>query len=94
MSVAKSIKIKLEERLAPLNLEVHDESRLHKGHAGAPEGGESHFRILVISEKFEGLNAVARQRLINEILRAELDGGIHALSMKTMTPDEFDAAKE
>ena len=90
MSVAEIIKKKLEQRLAPSALEVVDESHLHAGHAGAREGGESHFRILVVSDQFEGLTRVARQRLVNETLREELDGPIHALAMKTLSPSETD----
>ena len=88
MSVAEIIKNKLEDRLAPAALEVHDESHLHVGHAGAREGGESHFRLVVVSRAFEGLTRVARQRLVNDILREELQGPIHALAMKTLTPEE------
>lgn len=88
MSVANLIQQKIYERLEPSVLEVKDESHLHVGHAGAREGGESHFRVLVVSEHFEGLSRVARQRIINDILREELLGQIHALAMKTLTPSE------
>jgi len=88
MSVAEIIQQKINARLSPSVLEVADESHLHAGHAGAREGGESHFRILVISDQFEGVSRVARQRMINDILREELDGPIHALAMKTLTPAE------
>ncbi|MEO1242466.1 MAG: BolA family protein [Pseudomonadota bacterium] len=88
MSVAEIIQRKIRERLSPSILEVTDESHLHAGHAGAPDGGESHFRINVVADQFEGLSRVARQRLINDILRDELAGPIHALAMKTQTPAE------
>lgn len=88
MSVAEIIQQKINARLSPSVLEVTDESHLHVGHAGAREGGESHFRILVVSDQFEGVSRVARQRMINDILRKELDGPIHALAMKTLTPAE------
>jgi BolA family transcriptional regulator, general stress-responsive regulator len=93
MSVAQTIQRKITDRLSPSALEVTDESHLHAGHAGAPETnkdgrGESHFRICVVSEQFEGLSRVARQRIINDILREELAGQIHALAMKTLTPAE------
>ena len=88
MSVAETIQRKIRERLSPTKLEVKDESHLHAGHAGAREGGQSHFRLLVVAEQFEGLTPVARQRLINDILRDELAGPIHALAMKTQTPAE------
>lgn len=88
MSVADSITRKLSEALAPVSLAVKDESHLHRGHAGAPEGGESHFRVEIVSTAFEGLNRVARQRKVNQILADELAASVHALAMKTLTPDE------
>ena len=88
MSVEEIIRRKITDGLAPQYLEIKDESHLHAGHAGAPEGGESHFRISVVSDRFEGLTPVARQRLVNDVLREELKGPIHALAMKTQTPDE------
>lgn len=88
MRVSQSIEQKLAKALAPDRLVVADESHLHAGHAGAREGGESHFRITVVSSAFEGLSRVARQRMINDLLREELSGQIHALAMKTLTPDE------
>jgi BolA protein len=88
MQVAETIRKKLAAALGPESLEVIDESHLHAGHAGAREGGQSHFRLLVVSGAFEGLSRVARQRLVNDVLREELAGPIHALAMKTMTPDE------
>lgn len=88
MSVAEIIQKKLQDRLAPSALEVKDESHLHAGHAGAREGGESHFRVLIVSDAFEGLTRVARQRLVNDILRDELQGPVHALAMKTLTSAE------
>ena len=91
MSVEEIIRRKITDRLAPRRLEIKDESHLHAGHAGAREGGESHFRILVVSDRFEGLTPVARQRLVNDVLREELSGPIHALAMKTQTPDEAEA---
>ncbi len=93
MSIAQTIQRKINDRLSPSHLEVNDESHLHVGHAGAREGGQSHFRLLVVSAQFEGLSRVARQRLINDILREELVGPIHALAMKTLTPDELQASE-
>ena len=88
MSVLKSIREKITLALSPDQVDIVDESHLHAGHAGAREGGESHFRLYVVSAKFEGLSRVARQRLVNSALREELKGPIHALAMKTLTPDE------
>lgn len=86
--IRDSIETKLTEALAPLRLEVYDDSDKHKGHSGAREGGESHFSVVIVSEAFRGLNRVARQRAVNAALREELTGPIHALSMQTLTPEE------
>ncbi|MCI5047134.1 MAG: BolA family transcriptional regulator [Aquisalinus sp.] len=87
MKVAEQIRARLTEALAPLELEIVDQSHLHAGHAGAPEGGESHFRIRVVSAEFTGKTRVARQRLVNSILAAELAGPVHALSMDLQAPE-------
>ncbi len=88
MRVSDSIRQKITEALKPDRLVVTDESHLHAGHAGAREGGESHFRLLIVASAFEGLNRVARQRIVNDVLREELREQIHALAMKTLTPEE------
>lgn len=88
MKIAEKIENSLKAAFAPEILEVKDESHLHAGHAGAREGGESHFRLLIVSSRFEGLSRVARQRAVNDILRDELRERIHALAMRTLTPDE------
>lgn len=88
MSMAETIEGKLRAALAPVRLEVEDQSHLHAGHAGAREGGESHFAVLVVAEIFSGNSRLARQRLVNEALREELAGRIHALSIRAMTPRE------
>ena len=87
MRVAEIIKNKLE-KLEPAFLEIVDESHLHAGHAGARDGGESHFRVNIVSEVFNDLNRIARQRMIYEILSEELEGPIHALALSTKTPTE------
>lgn len=81
MSVAETIEVKLQAAFAPSSLTVIDESHLHAGHAGARPQGESHFKVEIISEKFEGLSRVARQRAIYQILADELATDIHALSL-------------
>jgi BolA protein len=88
--VADRIRSKLDEAFAPARLEVQDDSAKHKGHSGAREGGESHFSVLIVSKRFEGLNRVARQRLINTVLAEELAGPVHALSLITQSPAEAD----
>ncbi|WAC49387.1 BolA family transcriptional regulator [Asticcacaulis sp. SL142] len=86
--VTGRLKSKLETAFNPQRLEIHDDSDKHSGHSGAREGGESHFSVLIVSDAFEGLNRVARQRKVNEALREELAGPIHALSIQAKTPDE------
>jgi BolA protein len=88
--VADRIRLKLDEAFAPVRLEVQDDSAKHKGHSGAREGGESHFSVRIVSERFEGMGRVARQRLINAALAEELAGPVHALSLIVQTPAEAD----
>lgn len=85
--VRNLIEKKLKEALSPTKIEVIDDSASHAGHAGNPDGDrESHFHVNITAAIFEGKNRVARQRLVNEILREELAGPVHALSMKCTTP--------
>jgi BolA protein len=88
MTVAASIERKLTEALKPTRLEIEDESARHHGHAGYQEGGETHFRVTVISQAFAGQNRVARQRLVYKLLAEELAGRVHALALTALTPDE------
>lgn len=92
MTVAAGLEAKIRAALAPTHLEIKDESHLHAGHAGSRPDGESHFRVLIVSAAFEGLSRVARQRAVNDVLREELAGRVHAFAMKTLTPAEH--AKE
>ncbi|MEM9810759.1 MAG: BolA family protein [Pseudomonadota bacterium] len=87
-SVAEQIETKLSRDLRPESLDIVDESHLHKGHAGAPDGGESHFRVRIVSAVFEGKSRLDRQRAVNAALRDELAGPIHALSIQALTPGE------
>jgi len=80
----------IRDRLSAVHVEVIDESHLHAGHAGAASGG-GHFRATVVSSLFEGKNSVARQRLVYTALAVEMTSDIHALSLKTLTPEQFEA---
>ena len=91
MDMAKRIETKLTRRLEPLRLEVADDSAKHQGHAGWSPGGETHFTVLVVSSAFEGQSRVARQRLVYDILAEELEERVHALQLKTLTPEEAEA---
>lgn len=105
MTYRDRIERKLTEALAPLRLEIEDQSHKHAGHAdriaalsrqGAGEGGhapidgggETHFKVLVVSAVFAGQNRVARQRLVYDLLKDELAERIHALALTTQTPEE------
>ena len=88
MEMAKRLATKLTRRLAPTRLEIVDDSAKHPGHAGWSPGGEPHFNVLVVSGAFEGQSRVARQRLVYEILAEELEERVHALQLKTLTPEE------
>ena len=89
MSRVDEIRARLCDALAPERVEIEDESRLHAGHAGARPGGESHFRALVVSSRFEGRGRVERQRMVYAALGDLMQGKIHALAMQTLTPDEW-----
>ena len=88
MRVADTIRGKLEEAFRPARLEIEDQSHLHLGHAGAPEGGESHFRVEITASVFEGKSRVERQRLVYACLAEELAGPVHALSVAAKAPTE------
>lgn len=91
MRIVKLIEEKLTEALQPIHLEVIDESHLHAGHGGARPEGETHFRVVIVSALFDGESRVARHRMVTKVLAAEMNNPIHALALKTMTPQEADA---
>jgi BolA protein len=88
MGAADVIARKLTTAFSPTELSVEDESAKHEGHAGSPPGGETHFRVRIVSSAFEGLSRVERQRRVNDVLADELRGPIHALAMTVLTPQE------
>lgn len=88
MSIADAIRRKLVAALQPTRLELHDESARHHGHAGWRPGGETHFRLTVVSEAFAGKSRVARQRLVYDLLAEEMRERVHALALTTRTPTE------
>ncbi|MGB0498376.1 MAG: BolA family protein [Rubricella sp.] len=81
MRVADQIHRKLQDAFSPRELEVVDESHLHAGHAGAPEGGQSHFRVRIRADAFAGQSRVARQRAIYAVLADDMKKQIHALAL-------------
>lgn len=85
MSVEDDITRKLTDSLQPQHLEVINESHMHN----VPPGSESHFKIVAVSDQFEGKMLVARHRMINQALAEELAGPVHALAIHTLTPAEW-----
>src|ERR1700712_1420039 len=80
--------------LTPSLLEVHDDSAQHAGHAGAAPGGQTHYSVLVVSDRFVGQNRVARHRMVNAALHGEFTQGLHALALTLRTPDEQASLKQ
>ena len=95
MSVQANVEAKLRAGLAPLHLEVVNESHKHS----VPKDSETHFKVVIVSDKFEGLDAVKRHQLVYGVLAEELrkkivHGGIHALAITSRTPAEWEASPE
>ena len=88
MSIESRIREALTNALRPSRLDVINESGLHAGHSSSPDTGESHFRVLVVSERFQGKPRIERHRMVNEALATELGGGLHALAIKALAPGE------
>jgi BolA protein len=82
------IHLLMAEGLGPTLLEVTDESHLHAGHAGAASGG-GHFRVKIVSERFEGLRLVMRHRLVYDAVQGMMHTDIHALSITAHAPSEL-----
>jgi BolA protein len=85
---AATIRAKLTAAFTPSSLSVEDESARHAGHAGARPGGETHFRVRIVSSAFAGLSRVERQRRVYQVLAGEIAAGVHALALTTLTPEE------
>lgn len=88
MSIENEMRLKLMQALEPTRLDLVNESMLHAGHRSSPGTGHSHFRLLVVSPRFEGLGRLARHRMINETLADELAGPVHALAIHAYAPSE------
>ena len=88
MSTRDAIINKLREAFVPESLDVADESHLHEGHAGHRPGGETHFRLYIVSPAFEGKSRIERHRMINATLAQELAGSVHALAIHAHGPGE------
>jgi len=82
------IKNKLEAAFSPICLEIKDNSHKHAGHAGHHAAGETHFSVLIVSEVFDGLKALARHRLIYDALKLEIAERVHAINISAKSPKE------
>jgi BolA protein len=81
----QQIEQRLRKTFAPLHIEVENESHMHN----VPEGSESHFRVVLVSDQFDGKALLQRHRAVNGALAEQLAGGVHALALHTMTPNEW-----
>jgi len=88
MRTADLITKKLSEAFTPQSLKVLDESRQHEGHGGHRPGGQTHYRVYIVSEAFKGKTRLERHRMINQLLSAELAGNVHALAIHASAPGE------
>lgn len=81
MNIEDYIRKQITEHLNPSHLEVINESHLHAGHAGDDGSGQTHFKVVVVSAKFDGMQVVQRHRLVNDLLSNCFNNGLHALSL-------------
>jgi BolA family transcriptional regulator, general stress-responsive regulator len=88
MSLHSRMREKLMIALNPTRLDLVNESHLHAGHSSSPGTGESHFRLLIVSDDFTGKSRVARHRIVNDVVQDELRDGVHALAIKALAPGE------
>ena len=82
---AERLRAALQQSFQPMHLEVEDESHNHS----VPEGAQSHFKVVLVSEQFTGKPLLARHRAVNQAVRKEFDAGLHALALHTLTPEEW-----
>jgi BolA family transcriptional regulator, general stress-responsive regulator len=88
-AVTEQLERKLTDAFAPARLTIDDDSARHASHAGARQGGESHFNVVIESAAFEGVSRVQRQRMVYKVVADELAGPVHALSVKALAPGEI-----
>jgi BolA protein len=85
---AARIEAAIRSAFAPTDITVQDDSALHAGHAGARPGGETHYTLRIVADAFTGQNRVARSRAVHAALAPEFEAGLHALSLRLLTPEE------
>lgn len=81
-----SIRAKLASQLEPVHIQVYNESHMHS----VPPGSETHFKVVVVCKRFEGMTLLQRHRLVNDTLKEELAGPVHALSIQAKTPQQWE----
>jgi len=87
-TVRDAIQAKLTDAFAPTALAIVDDSHRHAGHVGARPSGETHFKVEITAAAFAGRSRVDRQRMVYAVLAEELAGPVHALELRTHTPEE------
>jgi len=91
MEPASRLEATLRRVFTPLHLEIVDEIALHAGHASATGGG--HFRVLIVSENFRQQDLLSRQRAVYAAVGDAMKSDVHALSLRTLTPEEWQQAQ-
>ena len=86
MNVQQTIEAKLDAALTPAHLEIVNES----GNHNVPPGSESHFKVVIVADAFEGQRLIERHRRVNEVLAEELAGAVHALALHTYTHADWE----
>ena len=89
MGMDAYIREKIEEALKPIHFELVNESHKHAGHMGDDGSGETHYKLIVVSDSFEGLSRIDRQRQVNSVLCDAFGRGLHALALRLFSPAEF-----
>ena len=92
--MADRIHTVLTEKFTPTALTVIDDSAKHAGHAGARDGGDSHFTVRIISAAFAGMSRVARHRMVYSVCQPFFDQGLHALAIDANAPNETSPSPE
>ncbi|MCL4146376.1 UNVERIFIED_CONTAM: hypothetical protein GTU68_021886, partial [Idotea baltica] len=87
---AALIEKKIKDYLDPFHLEIVNESYQHN----VPPGSETHFKVVVVSSKFNDISLIKRHRLVNEALAEELKSGVHALSIVAKTPSQWETSSQ
>ena len=85
---ASRIREALEAAFPGASIAIEDDSHRHAGHSGARPGGETHYSLVIVSPAFAGMARLARSRTVHAALAGEFEGGMHALSLRLLTPEE------